>query len=293
MAKRVNILTGFINPFLLSRMRNRIGLNRSLDCDDIITEMDELKKRDVFLGNSMESLRDDDSDLFKTIKKSRQYLLSQQKSDGHWVGVLEANTTLTSEYITLMHFMDMVDDEKIRKAANYILSKQSDDGSWPICFGGKGDISTTVEAYFALKLAGYDKNEFFMKKARDFILKEGGVTKARVITRITLTFFGQMDPVWVPTLPVEMIFIPRLISFNIYEFSSWARICVVPLTVLMELKPQIKIRKEAGIEELFVVPSEKKNFSFGTDERLLSWRNFFVRIDGVLKLVQKKSHKNI
>ncbi len=289
--KRVNILTGFINPFIFSKIKSRIGLNGGLDCDDILTEMDKLKKRDIFLSNSTEALKDDDSDLFKTIKKSRQYLLSQQNPDGHWVGVLEANTTLTSEYIFLMHFMDMIDDEKIRKAANYILSKQSNDGSWPIYFGGKGDISTTVEAYFALKLAGYNKNELFMKKARDFILKEGGVVKARVITKITLTFFGQMDPRLVPSLPVEMIFIPRLISFNIYEFSSWARICVVPLTVLMELKPKIKIKKEAGVEELFVGSSDKTNFSFSTDEKHLSWRNFFVRVDGVLKLVEKSPIK--
>ncbi len=287
--ERVNIINGFINPNIFSRIKSKVGLYKSLDTSAIIESVNKILDKEFKTGNDI--VTDDNCIVSQTISKSRDYILSQQKPDGHWIGELEANTTLTAEYIMLMYFMDMVDHEKVRKAANYIISKQSEDGSWPIYYGGPGDISASVESYFVLKLAGYGKDEPFMQKAREFILKSGGVMKSRVITKINLSFFGQFEWEGTPSIPVEIIYIPRVCSFNIYEFSSWARICVVPLTVLMEIKPRIHVPESANIDELYTIPRDEVDFSFEKDDNFLSWHNFFIGADRILKILEKSPIK--
>jgi len=291
--EKVNFLTSFINPSFLNRMKNKFGLLKSLDSDQIVESVEEaLKNNTVYNKDGNEFKKYPQCVISQSIKQSRDYLLSQQHDDGHFISELEANTTLTSEYIMLLYFMDMVDERKIKKAAKYILSKQCLDGSWSIFYGGEGDISTTIESYFALKLAGYDKSHPALEKARKYILDNGGIMNARVITKITLCFFGQYDWRGTPSMPVEIILIPRLFSFNIYEFSSWARICVVPLTILMDKKPQIEIPATATIDELYLVPRNKVNFSFEKDDKnLISWHNFFVGVDRILKMLEKSPVK--
>lgn len=290
---KVNFLTSFINPSFLIHVKNKFGLVKSMDYGQIIKSVEQVLKNDRFYNDNDKEIQDyPECKVSQAIKKSRDYILLQQNDDGHYIAEFEANTTLTSEYIMLLYFMDMADEGKIKRAAKYILSKQSPDGSWPIFYGGTGDISTTIEAYFALKLAGYDKFHPALSKARKFILCQGGIMKARVITKISLSFFGQYDRRGIPSMPVEIIMIPRLFSFNIYEFSSWARICVVPLTVLMELKPKIKIPRTATLDELYLVPRDEADFSFEKDDKnLISWHNFFLGADKILKMLEKSPIK--
>ncbi len=287
---KLNILTSFINPSFLHQIKNKVGLSKGLDYEDIIKSLEHLLLQENDL-DVPEGIFDAQCKISSSIKKAQEYLFGIQQPDGHWIGELEANMTLTAEYIMLMYFMDMVDQKKLQKAANYILKKQLADGSWPIFYGGEGDISTTVESYFALKLAGYDKDHPSLIKAREFILSCGGIMKSRVITKITLAFFGQFDWKGTPSLPVEMLYIPRFSSFNIYEFSSWARVCVVPLSVLMELKPLIKIPKNAFLDELYLASREKQDFSFEKDDNFISWHNFFIGMDKILKLLEKSPIK--
>ncbi len=289
---RVNLLTSFINPSFLHRIKNKAGFSKGLDHEEILQSVEQIGlQEDAAHSSDIDSVVGTQCEITHAIKKAQQYLFEIQQPDGHWIAELEDNMTLTSEYIMLMYFMDMVDPVKMQKAANYILSKQLNDGSWPVFYGGEGDISTTVESYFALKLAGYDVDHPNLKKAREFILASGGIMKSRVITKISLAFFGQFDWRGTPSLPVEMLYIPRFSSFNIYEFSSWARICVVPLTVLMELKPLVEIPASATLDELYLVPRDQQNFSFEKHENVISWHNFFVGMDKILKLLEKSPIK--
>ena len=120
------------------------------------------------------------------IERSRDFFFREQLPAGYWWAELESNVTITSEYVMLFHFMGLVEKERERKLANYILSKQTEAGFWCIYYGGPGDLSTTVEAYFALKLAGYPADHPAMMKARAFILENGGIIKCRVFTKIFL-----------------------------------------------------------------------------------------------------------
>ena len=218
------------------------------------------------------------------------FLSHQNREIGYWAAELEADTTLTSEYLMLRRFLDRVDQERERKAVHYLIDTQLEEGGWPIFIGGSSDLSASVKAYFALKLSGISPEESFMKKARELILKSGGVVESNVFTKITLALFGQYPWRGVPSMPAEIMLAPRWLYFNIYAVSYWSRVVIIPLLIIFAHRPLCRIPSEQGIEELFVQPSEQVDYSkeppFKRDAGLLSWRNFFVWIDTVLKLYE-------
>ncbi|MFQ5846315.1 MAG: squalene--hopene cyclase [Candidatus Methylomirabilales bacterium] len=216
------------------------------------------------------------------IRRAQKYLLSLQHPEGFWLGELEADSTLTSEYIMLRHFLGRVDRDRERKAANYLQAKQLSDGGWDLFPGSPSDISATVKAYFAFKLMGHSPDEPFMRRARENILAKGGVTKANVFTKIALALFGQYDWRGVPTMPVEIMLLPRLSYFNLYEVSYWSRTVVVPLLILMDLKPVCAIPPGADIDELYLPSRAEADLRFPRTEHLFSWKNFFIGLDTLL-----------
>src|SRR5215469_1965112 len=89
------------------------------------------------------------------IDLARRRLLSEQHEEGYWCGELEADTTLESDYILMHILLGTGDRARFLKCANFILRHQNADGGWPIYNGGPSNVSASVKAYFALKLAGY------------------------------------------------------------------------------------------------------------------------------------------
>ena len=141
----------------------------------------------------------------EAVKRSQRYFLQNQHPDGYWWFELESNVTITAEYLMLLVFAGIEDRAKSAKIATHILKQQRPDGTWAIYEGGKGDISTTVEAYFALKLAGYPPDDPRLEKARRFILANGGLARTRFFTRIFLAVFGQYEWKAIPSVPVEIM----------------------------------------------------------------------------------------
>ena len=217
-----------------------------------------------------------------SIGRAQEYLLGLQHPEGYWLGELEADSTLTSEYIMLRHFLRRVDRDRERKAANYLKAKQLPDGGWDLFPGGASDFSATVKAYFALKLMGYAPDDAFMRRARENIVAKGGVTKANVFTKIALALFGQYDWRGVPSMPVEIILFPRWFYFNLTEVSYWSRTVIVPLLILMDLKPVCRIPAAASIDELYVPSRAAADLRFPRSERLFTWKNFFITLDRLL-----------
>ncbi|HHT9104281.1 MAG TPA: squalene--hopene cyclase [Candidatus Wujingus californicus] len=227
------------------------------------------------------------------ISRAQQYILGEQgESDGHWVGILEADTTVTSDYIMLTHFLGKVDKEKQQKAANLILRHQLSDGGWNIYYGGPSEISASVKAYFALKLAGYSANEPFMQKAKKRILDMGGIMKTNCFTKIYLAMFGQVDWRAVPAVPAEMILFPPGFYFSIYEMSYWSRCIVVPLSIAIDRKPRIPVG-DYLIQELYLIPRDKVFYRIKRDDSLFSWRNFFIDADSIFRRYEQHPIKFI
>ncbi|HVN22532.1 MAG TPA: squalene--hopene cyclase [Syntrophorhabdales bacterium] len=221
----------------------------------------------------------------RAIGRTHAYYRSEQHPSGYWWYELESNVTITAEYLMLMHFAGVKDTEKDRKMARYLLRKQRADGTWAIHYGGKGDLSTTVEAYFALKLAGFSADHPALREAQQFILAQGGAERSRVFTKIFLALFGQMDWEATPSVPVEIMLLPQWSPLNIYDISAWARATVVPLSILLDLRPVKPLPEQIGIRELYRNPSDRRPPLTTGQTPFLSWKKFFLALDGLIKAV--------
>jgi squalene-hopene/tetraprenyl-beta-curcumene cyclase len=166
------------------------------------------------------------------LDSSRKYLFGlQDREDGYWCGELGADTTLVSDYILLHRLLGTEDEVRTQKCATEILNRQNPDGGWPIYNDGPSNISASVKAYFALKMAGYSPEHPQLKLARERILALGGVTQVNTFTKIYLCFLGQYDYDAVPAIPPEIVLFPNWFWFNLYEISSWSRAILVPLSI--------------------------------------------------------------
>jgi squalene-hopene/tetraprenyl-beta-curcumene cyclase len=225
----------------------------------------------------------------EAIDRSRHFFLTTQAPEGFWVGELQSNVTIIAEYIMFQYFLGHRDPQRLRKAVRHILGTQLPDGGWNIYFGGTSELSATVEAYFALKLAGHPADDARMKKACQLIMAKGGVEQSRVFTKINLALFGQYSWEGIPSMPVEMMFLPTGFYFNIYEFSSWSRSVIVPLMIIFAQKPQVKLDGFPGIDELYASPPDQRQAAVEWSEELVSWRNFFVLADRALKILERRT----
>lgn len=199
--------------------------------------------------------------LNKAIERAQNKLLSLQHSAGYWVFELEADCTIPSEYIMMMHYLDDIDLELQRKIAVYLRSRQNPDGSYPLFTGGPGDISCSVKTYYALKMAGDDIHAPHMKKLRAWILGQGGAARANVFARIALAMFEQLPWRGVPYIPVEIMLLPSWFPFHLDKVSYWSRTVMVPLFILCTLKAKAKNPHKIDILELFVVhPDEERHY---------------------------------
>jgi len=173
----------------------------------------------------------------RTLERARDHALGLQHAEGWWQGELETNVTMDAEDLLLREFLGAADDATIAAAARWIRSQQRDDGTWANFYGGPGDLSTTVEAYLALRLAGDEPDAPHMKQARAWILDQGGVEATRVFTRIWLALSGLWSWDDLPVIPPELIYLPSWFPLNIYDWGCWARQTIVALAVVQSFRP--------------------------------------------------------
>ena len=226
------------------------------------------------------------SELAETIERGVKHLLSLQAPEGYWLGELEADTTLESDYIFYLHILDKADPQRVSKLANYIRRRQLPDGGWNIYCDGPSELNATVKAYFALKLAGDRLDQAHMERARARVLQLGGLEATNSYTRFYLALVGAVAWEMVPAIPPELMLLPSWFAINIYEMSSWTRGIVIPLAILYAHKPYWKLREPARVDELFRDPTRKAS-ALAWDDRFFSWRNFFLALDRALKLYER------
>ena len=171
--------------------------------------------------------------LDEAVERATARLLELQHPDGWWVGELESNATMIAQHLFWHHVLGLRTPELDRKIANELLARQREDGTWSIWFDGPADLSTSIEAYAALRLAGADPGP----RAREYITSQGGVRRARVFTKCFLALLGQWPWQRIPTVPPELILLPPWAPLSVYDFSCWARQTIVPLSVVMALRP--------------------------------------------------------
>jgi squalene-hopene/tetraprenyl-beta-curcumene cyclase len=191
------------------------------------------------------------------LRRGVAYLAGRQNPAGYWWADLTADTTLESDYILLQLWLhpprngkwEPPNRDQIDRAVASILERQLPDGGFNIYPGGPTEISATVKAYFALKLAGLDVQDPRLQAARRCILERGGIEAANSYTKINLSFFGLYPRSACPSIPPELILLP--LNF-IYQMSSWTRAIVIPLAIVHASNPQRPVPDGFDLRELFL-----------------------------------------
>ena len=215
----------------------------------------------------------------QALARARDRLLEIQSDAGWWKGELETNVTMEAEDLLLRQFLGRVDPGLVRDTAAWIRSKQGPDGGWAIYTGGPPDLSATIEAYTALRLAGDPADALHMRRAADLVRELGGIERSRVFTRIWLAMFGEWPWERLPALPPEVILLPSWFPLNIYDFASWARQTIVPLCVVSSFRPQ----RSLGFELAALRTGDWRPQRFP----LRTWPGRFQALDRALHLVQR------
>ena len=231
----------------------------------------ELKKEPSQIKSKLETTVDKEivaSPVDNAINKALFSIVKGQDPKGFWCYELECDVTIPSEYIFMMHFVGDIDNKIQSKIANYIRKGQQKNGGWSLYPGGVTNISNTVKAYYALKLAGDNIESPHMTLAKRAILDKGGAAKSNVFTRIMLAMFEQVPWRAIPFTPVEIMLLPKWFPFHISKISYWSRTVMIPLFILYSSRATAKNPSKINVRELFVTPPEKEKNYFPTRSRL-------------------------
>ena len=215
----------------------------------------------------------------RSLRRAIDWLLKEQSTEGWWSGELETNVTMTAEHVLLFRFLGLPHDEFRTGAIAHMLRHQRSDGSWALYYDGPADLSTTIEAYVALKVLGVDPSREEMRKALGVIVQQGGVANARVFTKIWLALFGVYPWSGVPSLPPEIVYFPLWMPFNLYDFACWARGTVAPLTIVVSKRPVRALGVD--VSEIIAPGSEKAM------HRVSGSRHWLMAVERLQKLYER------
>jgi squalene-hopene/tetraprenyl-beta-curcumene cyclase len=209
------------------------------------------------------------------LERARDHLLSLQHPSGWWKGELETNVTMDAEDLLLREFLGIRERAASERSAARIRSQQRPDGTWANFLGAPPNLSTTVEAYAALRLVGDPPEADHMRSAAQYIRSAGGIERARVFTHIWLALFGLWPWDHIPALPPELIFLPPSVPLNVYDFACWARQTVVALTVVASYRPVRPL--PIALDELMTGSPPPRPASSSWRERGLEWADRALR----------------
>lgn len=233
------------------------------------------------------------AELETAIGRSQNYLLSEQKAEGYWIGELMVDATIVSDLVAYRHWHGKVDLAWQRKAVNHILSMQLPDGGWNIYPGGPAEVNATIKAYLALKLAGVPVTDPHMLRAREMAMSLGGVPRMNTFSKLSLALLGLFPWQYVPTIPCEIILIGKWFYVNINEMSSWSRSILVPLSIINHFKPTRPPKNNVNLDELYPDGIHERDLALAPDPERLTWRNFFLWLDRLHKFAEWFAEHNV
>jgi len=228
---------------------------------------------------------------------AQDWLFRVQRGD-HWCAELESNVTITAEYVLLCQALGIELAPRREAIARYLFSRQKADGSWGVAANAPGDVSSSVESYLALRLLGLEREDERLLRAERFIRGAGGIARVRVFTRINLALFGLFPWEAIPSIPPEILLLPRWSPINVYRLSSWARSTMVPLFIVFHHRPVFalpcgRFPRSGWLDHLWLDPSSKEvPYRSSVLETLRSegpgWKTFFNAGDALLRLYERE-----
>src|SRR5450631_760760 len=241
------------------------------------------------IANTLESMAE------RAMRKAADYLTCLQERDGHWCAELTADTTLESDYILFQLWLHPPVNGKwtpetrplIDKAVISILERQLPDGGFNIYSGGPAEVSASVKAYFALKLAGVSIDSDRMQLLRNRILELGGIQAANSYVKVNLSLFDLYPREYCPSIPPEVALLP----FDLlYQVSSWTRAIVVSLSIVHTANPERPVPAGFTLDEIWL-PGVSPAFHHYS--RLFTWHNFFLGVDRLLKWWERHGSQSV
>jgi len=217
------------------------------------------------------------------IAASQEYLLSIQNPAGYWWAELESNVTITAEAVLLHKIWGTDHTKPLHKVVAYLRQEQRQHGGWELFYGDGGELSTSVEAYMALRLLGVPANDPAMIRAQVFILQRGGISKTRIFTKLHLALIGCYNWRGIPSLPAWVMLLPKAFPVNIYEMSSWARSSTVPLLIVCDRKPVFITDPTINLDELYVEGVDRVQWELPQKG---DWTDLFLTLDHGFKLAE-------
>ena len=221
--------------------------------------------------------------LDNTITTAQDALLAKQTASGYWWANLESNVTITAEAVLLQKIWGTDGTRPLHKVETYLRREQRDHGGWELFYGDGGEISTSVEAYMALRLLGVPASDPALQRAKAFILERGGISKTRIFTKFHLALIGCYSWRGLPSLPAWVMLLPQFFPFTIYEMSSWARGSTVPLLIVFDRKPVYDINPSIKLDELYSEGIENVRYDLPKSN---SWADLFLILDSGFKLME-------
>lgn len=215
-----------------------------------------------------------------------QCLLKQQHPEGYWCAELQGDSILESEYILLKWIIGQEKDDRLPKIANYLRRLQQPDGAWVQFPGARLDLAATVKGYFALKLMGDPADAPHMVRARELIRANGGAERCNSFTKFYLAALGQVSYSAVPSIPPEIVYLPKWFYFNLDKVSAWTRTMITPLSIVTTHRPIRRLPPDLGIDELYVKKKYRHRLMPNGDAHR-TWSTIFTSLDRVLKLVDR------
>ncbi|MEA5510367.1 squalene--hopene cyclase [Crocosphaera sp. UHCC 0190] len=223
------------------------------------------------------------STLTDSITASQNYLLSLQYPDGYWWAELESNITLTAETVLVHKIWGTDKTRPLHKVEAYLRRQQREHGGWELFYGDGGEISTSVEAYMALRLLGVPQDDPALIRAKEFIISKGGISKTRIFTKFHLALIGCYDWQGIPSIPSWIMLFPDSFPFTIYEMASWARESTVPLIIVFNDKPVFSVDPIFNLNELYAEGIENVTYSLPRND---NWGDIFLLFDKVFKFAE-------
>ncbi|WP_375515974.1 squalene--hopene cyclase [uncultured Nostoc sp.] len=217
------------------------------------------------------------------IAASQQYLQSIQNPVGYWWAELESNVTITAEVVLLHKIWGTDQGRPLHKVETYLRQEQRQHGGWELFYGDGGELSTSVEAYMALRLLGVPATDPAMIRAQAFILQRGGISKTRIFTKLHLALIGCYNWRGIPSLPPWVMLLPKAFPVNIYEMSSWARSSTVPLLVVCDRKPVFITDPTINLNELYAEGVDRVRWEL---PQTGNWTDLFLTLDQGFKLAE-------
>ena len=135
---------------------------------------------------------------------------------------------------------------------------------------------------------GHNPSSPHMVRSRELVRSMGGAEKCNSFTKLYFACLGQISFDACPSIPPEIVLLPKWFYFNLYNVSAWTRTMILPLGIVTTYKPVRTIPQSLRIDELYRDQQAANRLGLPSGAIPKNWGDLFLRIDQVLKIYNKR-----